>query len=145
MKDPSDKIREWLHYKLSDLTYEGSAVSVYSIPPAKAVMPYVVIGEQTSAGEDKVRDAYITIHDVTIEIWFQYSSNATYKGVNTVANSILEKVRAITPTTYIGGENIDDWNAITVTMSSMLTDKFLNDKGIVVYKSLNINFLMEEL
>jgi hypothetical protein len=141
MKDPSDNIRDWLYTLLyGNVSYGGSTVAVYSFPPKDQSFPYIVIGEQTMTGEsESTKDAYITEHEVTIEIWDSYSGNdASYVKVNTIADSILQLVRVRTAITITG------YNVIRLLADNMATERVLTEKEIIIYKSMLIRLLLEE-
>jgi hypothetical protein len=151
MKDPSDNIRDWLYnVMLGTITYGGDYIPVYSFPPRDAAMPYIVIGEQMMSGEDEsTKDSWLTEHEVTIEVWDSYTGNdGSYVKVNSIANDILELIRTRSLTvTGSGGESIagiTGWTVVRLTAEAMLTDRFLWDNNIIIYKSLNIRLLLEE-
>lgn len=149
MKDPSDDIRDWLFTSLNNNITYGSIVPVYSFPPKDAAKPYIVIGEQSSPGEDSPKDRYMSEHDVTLEIWTSHTgNNASYVAANSISSSILQLIRTRAQTNGYardeGGVAMANFNVIRVNMRGMVTDVFLNDQEIIVYKSLNINLLLEE-
>lgn len=151
MKDPSDNIRDWLYNVMyGTITYGDDYIPVYSFPPRDAEMPYIVIGEQMMSGEDEsTKDSWLTEHEVTIEVWDSYTGNdGSYVKVNAIANSILELVRTRNLTVVgSGGESIagiTGWAVVRLTAEAMLTDRFLWDNNIIIYKSLNIRLLLEE-
>lgn len=150
MKDPENDIRTWLHQKLSGITYGGSSVPVYTFPPKDAAMPYIVIGDASSPGESSTKDGFLIEYNVTLEIWVSFTGNdASMKPVNAISNSIMQAIRTlggINSYSYIGTEGeFADWNAIRCEIREVITDRFLSDRGPVIYKSININFYMEEL
>lgn len=152
MKDASKEIRDWLYTTLNGyISYSGSNVPVYTVPDRDASMPYVIIGEISSPGEDGCKDTYIVEYDITVEIWTDFAGNiASYVPADSIANSILQRVRTEAATSgYSRDEGpvaIDsDFNVIRVNMRGMVTDRFLNEERIVIYKSVNINLLVEEV
>lgn len=149
MKDASGVIRQWLYDNLKGITYSGSSVPVYSFAPKDAAMPYIIIGDMLSTGEEGTKDTYIIGYDYTVEIWSSFTGNsASYIAVDNIANQIAEKIRT-GPEIVFSGSNplpaFGDFNCIRIELTNMLTDKFLMDNKIVIYKSLSVNFLMEEL
>jgi len=151
MKDPSDNIRDYVYNVLyGTVSYGGSYVPVYSFAPKDATYPHIVIGEQQMLTEEpSPKDDWITEHSVTIEIWDSYSGNdASYVKVNTIANSVTQLLRTRTMTlSGSGGQTIagiTGFNLISLTVENMITDRFLWDNQIVIYKSLNIKLVLEE-
>lgn len=142
MKDPSDAIRQWVFDTLDgNITYGGSAVTVYSFPPKDETMPYILLAEQSTTEAESTKDAYLTESEITIEVWSSHSGNdATYKAVNTISDDILQLIRTRTQTGFDS-----DYNVITVTLTSGATQKFLIDNKIEIVKSLIIKLLLEEL
>ncbi len=141
MKDPSGYIRTWLYGVLNGtISYGGNAVPCYSIAPKDAVMPYILLGVQTSDPESGTKDAWITRHDITIEIYSSHTGNdASYIPVNTIANSVLGLVRTRTQVT------IDStFNVISVTSAGLITDHILTDTNIIIYKSIVLSLEIEE-
>ena len=140
MKDPSKQIRDWMYTALNGTVTYGSVVPVYTFPDKDAALPYIVIGEMSSPGEDGTKDKYIAEYDVTVEIWTAHTGNtASYVPADTIANLILTILRTRTGITVTG------FNVIKVNMRGMVTDRFLDDKQIIIYKSVNINLLVEEV
>lgn len=141
MKDPSDSIRDWLYTTLNAaVSYGGSTISVYSFPPKDQTFPYIVIGEQTMSGEsESTKDAYITEHEVTIEVWDSYLGNdASYVRANTIGDSVLQLLRTRTAITISG------YNVIRLLADAMITDRIITDKSIIIYKSILVRLLLEE-
>lgn len=152
MKDPSDDIRDWVYSSLNGKVYYGGvAVPVYSVVPNGTSMPYIVIGEQSSSGEDSSKDSFVSEHDVTIEIYSSHTGNrGSYTSVNSIASSILQLLRTMAATSGYGrdegGVSIGTtFNVIKVNMRGLATDRFTSDDKLIIYKSLNINLLLEEL
>lgn len=149
MKDPGTTIRQWLYDNLQGITYGGAAVPVYSFPPKDAAMPYIVIGDMLSTGEESTKDSYLSAYDYTVEIWTSFTGNrATYVPADNVANQITQKLRT-GPEFVFSGSNplpsFGEFNCVRVEVRGMMSDRFMFDNKIVIYKSLSINFLMEEL
>ena len=152
MKDASKEIRDWLYTTLNGyLSYSGSNVPVYTVPDKNTSMPYVIIGEISSPGEDGTKDKFINEYDITIEIWTDFAGSiGSYIPADSIASSILQRVRTWAATS---GYDRDEgpvainaaFNVIRVNMRGMVTDRFLNEERIVVYKSVNINLLVEEV
>ena len=152
MKDASKEIRDWLYTTLNGyISYSGSNVPVYTIPDRDASMPYVIIGEISSPGEDSCKDRYIADYDISVEIWTDFAGSiGSYVPADSIASSILQRVRTRAATSGYdrdeGPVAIDsDFNVVRVEMRGMVTDRFLNEEKIVVYKSVNINLLVEEV
>ena len=151
MKDPSDNIRDWLYGVLyGTVSYEGAFVSVYSFPPANQAFPYIAISEQMMSGEQGTKDAYITEHSATIEIYAEQTGNvASYVPVNTIADSVLQIIRRRKIMTYGSGggavPEITGYNPIRILVDSMVTDRFSMQNRQVIYKSINLKILLEEL
>jgi hypothetical protein len=151
MKDPTDEIRQWLYNVLfGTVSYSGSIVPVYSFPPKDAAMPYIVIAEQSMAKEEGTKGEYITSNDVTLEVYSSHSGNdATYKVVNIISDLILKIVRQRTIETHGSGGSsvatITGFNPVSITLAGSITDRFIFETNIVIFKSLNINLLLEEL
>ena len=149
MKDPADAIRTWVYTELYGMVTYTTTVPVYSFAPKDAVMPYILIGEQTTEIEDGSKDAWVTNNGLTIEIYASYTGNdATYKAVNSIAEDVLEILRLrsyeVTGSGSITSPVITGYNVISITLQGIMTDRILLDNYIVVYKSLNINFMLEE-
>jgi len=150
MKDPTNNIRQWLYNVLNGVIFYNSVpVPVYSFPPKDTSFPYIVIAEQSMSAEDGTKDAYITSNDVTIEIYSSHSGNdATYVVVTSIAEDILEIVRQRAIETHgSGGQTITTitgFNPVSITLAGSQTDRFLLENSIVIYKSVNINLLLEE-
>ena len=140
MKDPSDSIRDWLYTKLyTKVSYLTAVIPFYSMPPKDAAMPYIAVGEHMMTGEQGTKDAYITEHSVDIEIWTSFEGNdASYVMANTIADSVIQILRTRTKQTITG------YNVIRVLVDNMITDRFLMETNIIIYKSINIRLLMEE-
>jgi uncharacterized protein (TIGR02145 family) len=151
MKDPSDNIRTWLYEVLyGTVAYNNAYVPVYSFAPKDAVMPHIVIGEQTMDAEDGTKDAYITTNNTVIEIYASYTGNdAKYKAVNSIAEDILEIVRQRTRETHGSGgatvTAITGFNIITTTLAGALTDRIVLENMIVVFKQIEISMVVEEI
>jgi hypothetical protein len=148
MKDPSNVIRQWLYDNLQGITYNG-AVPVYSFPPKDASMPYIVIGDLLSSGEESTKDTYLTSHDYTIEVWTSFSgNNASYVMADNISNQITQKLRT-GPELVFSGSNplpaFGEFKCIRVEIRGLMSDRFMMDNNIIIYKSLSVNFLMEEL
>jgi hypothetical protein len=141
MKDPSDSIRQWVYTVLSThVTYNAVVVPVYSFAPKDAVMPYILIGEQLMTGEQGAKDSYMTDNEINIEIYSSHTANdATYKAVSSIAEDCLELLRTRLIVTTITG-----YNSVSITLKGSVTDRFLMEDKIIIYKSLNINLLLEE-
>lgn len=151
MKDPSDNIRDYVYNLLyGTVSYGGSYVPVYSVAPKDSTYPHIIIGEQSMiTQEPSTKDVWVTEHTVTIEIWDSYTGNdASYVKVNSIANSITELINTRTMTLVgSGGQSIagiTGFDLIATTVESMITDRFLWETNIVIYKSLIIKFLLEE-
>lgn len=152
MKDPSDDIRDWVYTSLNGkITYGGATIPVYSFVPKGSSMPYIVIGDQSSPGEDSAKDMFITEQDITIEVWTKNTGNhASYAAANSIASSILGLLRTMAATSGYGrdegGVSIGtSFNVIKVGMRGLATDVIENDQEIIIYKSVNINLLLEEV
>ena len=142
MKDASDQIREWAYAVLNGtITYGGSVVPVYSFAPKDQTFPYMVIAEHMMTGEgESTKDAYLTGHEITIEIYTESIGNdASYVPANTIADSALQLLRTRTKVTGITG-----YNTISVVTDNMITERILTDRNIIIYKSINIRLLLEE-
>jgi len=150
MKDPSDNIRDWLYGVLNGtVSYGGSYIPVYSYAPKDAEMPYIIIAEQMMNGEQGTKDAYITEHEVTIEIWTSFTGNdASYIPANNIGDQVLQIVRQRKLEDQgSGGEavaGITGFNVIRLLVNNLITDRFLIETGTVIYKSINIRLLLEE-
>jgi hypothetical protein len=150
MKDASDIIRDWVYSVLNLTIQYGSAyVPVYSFVPKDAAFPYIVISEQMMTGEDGTKDKFITNHEVTIEIWSSFQGNdASYVPVNSISDSVLRILRQRTKETHGSGGNtitgFTGFNAFSITVNNMITDRFLMDTNIIIYKSINIKLILEE-
>lgn len=150
MKDPSEDIRQWL-YDILNLTisYGGSYVPCYSFTPMNSAMPFIVLGEQYMEEDVSVKDKSITMNTIAIEVYASYSGNdASYKLINSVANSIMELVTA-DPITQVGSGgasagSIDNYNEIVISVQSIATQRVLFDNEIVIMKSIIIKFMLEE-
>jgi hypothetical protein len=117
----------------------GGYCSVYSFPPKDETMPYIVIGEQTMAPEQGTKDAYITEHDVTIEIWSSYTGNdASYVSANSISDAVIQILRTR------GSISIPGYNVIRLLVDNLITDRILTDTKTIIYKSINIRLLLEE-
>ena len=140
MKDPSDAIRQWVYDTLNgNVTYNSSAVSVYSFVPFDAAFPYIVIGDQSMSAEEGTKDCYITNNDIMLEFYSSFDGNdATYAVVNSIADDSLQLLRTRTVQTITG------YNPISITLVGSLTDRLLFEDHIEVYKSLTINLILEE-
>lgn len=152
MRDPSKQIRDWMYSSLNgNVSYSGATVPVYTFPDATYTMPYIVIGEMSSPGEDGTKDSYIAEYDTTVEIWTSHTGNlASYVPADTIANSILGLLRTEAAMSGYGrdegGVAINAaFNVIRVNMRGMVTDRMMNDKEVIIYKSININLLVEEV
>jgi hypothetical protein len=151
MKDPSGNIRDWVYGVLNGTVFDQNylSVPVYSFPPKDAVMPYIVISEQMMTGEQGTKDAYITEHEVVIEIYSSHTGNdASYITVNNIADDCLRILRQRTlETSGSGGASVSTitgYNTIRLIVGSMITDRFITDTNIIIYKSINIRLLLEE-
>lgn len=149
MKDPGTTIRQWLHDNLQGITYGGVTVPVYSFVPKDAAMPYIVIGDLLSSGEESTKDCYVSAYDYTIEVWTSFEGNrATYVPSDNISNQITQKLRT-GPSFVFSGANplpsFGSFNCVRIEVRGMMSDRYLFDNKIVIYKSLSINFLMEEL
>jgi len=139
MKDPSGSIRTWLYTLLNGTITYGTAVPAYSFPPKDAAKPYILIAEQSSIGEDGTKDCYISKHLITIEIYSSHTGNdASYVPINTIADSILQKVRTRTKVSLSG------YNVISLTFDGALTDRIDYDTEIVLIKVLNFTLTIAE-
>lgn len=151
MKDPSDVIREWVYNVLYQTIYYSTAyVPVYSFAPKDAAFPYIIIGEQSMYGENQsTKDKNITEHQIMIEVYSKHNGNdASYVPVNTIMDLVLQTIRTEPlDVTGSGGQSIPvltGFNSINIIADSMVTDRFQTDTNIIMYKSINISFLMEE-
>lgn len=151
MKDASDIIRDWVYGVLyQTVTYGGSYIPIYSFPPKDSAMPYIVIGEQAMISEtESTKDKWLTEHEVMVEIWTSFKGNdASYVPVNAIADSVLQLLRQrAVEMTGSGGTSLPGFtgfNCIRVLAASLITDRFLMDTDIIIYKSINIRLLMEE-
>jgi hypothetical protein len=151
MKDASDIIREWIYGVLyKTILYGGSYVDVYSFAPKDASFPYILIGEQAMTGEtESAKDRFITGHEVTIEIWTSSTGNdSSYIPANTIADSALQLLRQrATETHGSGGTTLPGFtgfNCITIIVSNLITERFLMENSIIIYKSINLKLLLEE-
>lgn len=140
MKDPSDSIRDWVYTALNGtVSYGGSTVPVYSFPTKDASMPYILIGEHFMTGEQGTKDAYITEHELVIEVYTSSTGNrATYAPANSITDSIIQLLRTRTSPTITG------YTGIRVLVDSMITERIINDTNIIIYKSIQIRLLLEE-
>jgi hypothetical protein len=151
MKDPSDNIRQWLYNILNGtIFYNGLSVPVYSFPSKDAAMPYIVIAEQSMDAEEVIKDCYMTNNGVTLEFYSSHTGNdATYKVVNSISNAVLQLVRQRAIETHGSGglsvAVITGFNPISVKLKGSITDRIILENIIVIFKSLNINLLLEEL
>lgn len=149
MKDPSGSIRQWIYNVLNGtIWYNLASVPCYSFPPKDATFPYIVIAEQ-SFNQDGTKDCYMSSNEVTLEVYSSHSGNdATYKVVNSVTEDIMEILVQRTIETHGSGggtvATITGYNPISITLNSSLTDRIITDKEIIIFKSLNINLLLEE-
>jgi hypothetical protein len=140
MKDPSSAIRDWVYDTLNGaVSYGGSAVTVYSFPSKDATMPYILIGENYMLGERGTKDAYISEHDIMIEVYTSYTGNrASYASVDSIADDIIQLLRTrIMPA-------ITGYNCISVLVDNMVTDRFTTDTNIIIYKLIQIKLMLEE-
>jgi hypothetical protein len=151
MKDASDIIRDWIYGVLyKTILYGGSYVDIYSFPPKDAVFPYIVIGEHVMTGEtESTKDKWLTGHEVTIEVWTSSTGNdASYVPVNSIADSALQLLRQRSTETHgSGGSTLPGFtgfDCITITVNNLITERFLMDNSIIIYKSINLRLLMEE-
>jgi len=150
MKDASDIIREWVYNVLyKTITYGSAYVDVYSFAPKDAAFPYILIGEQMMTGEDGTKDKFITNHEVTIEVWTSFKGNdASYVPVNSISDSALQLLRQRSFETHgSGGQTIagfTGYNSITITVNNLITDRFMMDNNIIIYKSIVLNLKLEE-
>lgn len=140
MKDPSSAIRDWVYDTLNAaVSYGGSAVTVYSFPAKDATMPYILIGENYMLGERGTKDAYISEHDIIIEVYTSSTGNrASYASVDSIADDIIQLLRTRTMPTITG------YNCISVLVDNMVTDRFTTDTNIIIYKSIQIKLMLEE-
>jgi hypothetical protein len=151
MKDPSDNIRQWLYNILNGtIFYNGLSVPAYSFPSKEDAMPYIVIAEQSMDAEEAIKDCYVTNNNVTLEIYTSFTGNdATYKVVNSISNAVLQLVRQRAIETHGSGglsvAVITGFNPIGVKLKGSITDRIILENIIVIFKSLNINLLLEEL
>jgi len=150
MKDPSEGIRQWL-YDILNLTvsYGGPYVPCYSFVPLSISKPFILLGEQYMESDESVKDSYITINSIAIEIYASYSGNdASYKMINQLGEDVLELVTA-DPMTQVGsgGEStgtITGYDTINIMVQSISTQRVLFDNEIVIMKSIIIKFRLEE-
>lgn len=152
MKDASKEIRNWLYTSLNGkVIYGSTTVPVYTIPDKDIALPYIIIGEISSPGEDGCKDRYITDYDITLEIWTDFAGNiASYVPADSIASSVLQLLRTMAATS---GYSRDEgpvainsaFNVIRVNMRGMVSDVLQNETKLVVYKSVNINLLVEEV
>jgi hypothetical protein len=140
MKDPSGVIRTWLYTTLNThVSYGGSVVPVYSFVPKDAVMPYILIAEQSSEKEDGSKDSWIVNNNVTLEIYTSSTGNdASYIPVNTICDSVLQLVRTRTSISLSG------YSAISVTVDNTITDRIDNGTNIIILKIINLSLIIQE-
>ena len=140
MKDPSDNIRDWVYTALyGNVFYGGSAVAVYSFPTKDATMPYILIGEHYMTGEQGTKDAYITEHEVMVEIYASSTGNrASYAPVNSIADSIMQILRTRTSPVITG------YTTVRCLLDNKITERIVNETNIIIYKSIQIRLLLEE-
>jgi hypothetical protein len=143
MKDPSDIIRIWLYNKLNNaVSWRSVSVPVYAFAPRDAAKPYILLASQAMGSEleESTKDAYITKHDFTIEIYDGYSGNdGSFRGVNSICNDILVLVRTRAAIPMTG------YNVISLVVNSTITDTFDNGEEIIFFKAINITLTIEEL
>jgi len=143
MKDASGLIRTWLFGVLNgQISYGGSVVPVYSFAPKDAAMPYILLAGQSAGSEldESTKDCYINKHTFTIEIYSSHTGNdASYVPINTISDSVLQKVRTRTAPTISG------YTVISVVMDSMVTDMMDFETKIVAIKILNFTMIIEEV
>ena len=140
MKDPSGSIRTWLFGILDEnVSYGGSDVPVYSFAPKDATMPYILLGGQSSPGEEGPKDAYISTQNFTVEVYTSNLGNdGSYIPCDTIASSILQLVRLRTAITISG------YNVISLTFDNMITDAIDVETEIVIYKIMYFTMIIEE-
>jgi hypothetical protein len=150
MKDPTDNIRQWIYGVLyGTVWYGGVSIPVYSFPPKDVAMPYIVIAEQSMNAENGTKDCYITENEVQIEIYSAHAGNdASYKTVTSIANDVLKLLIQRSQETHGSGGStvgvISGFNTIEISLAGSVTDRFLFETNIVIFKSLNIKLILEE-
>lgn len=150
MKDPSDVIREWVYNVLNGTIFYGAtSIPVYSFAPRNSLMPYIIIGEHIMSGETGTKDAYITEHEILIEIYTVHTGNdASYAKVNSIADSCIQLLRQRSlEDSGSGGEDIPGvtgYNVIRCLIDNMVTDRIITSTNTIIYKSINVRLLLEE-
>jgi hypothetical protein len=140
MKDPSGVIRSWLYTTLSgQVSYAGVTVPVYSFVPKDSAMPYILLAEQSGGGEEGAKESWIVRHTATLEVYTSSTGNdASYVPCNTIADSVLQKVRTRTSVTLSG------FTVISVVVDNILTDRVDNGTNIIILKIINLSLLIQE-
>ncbi len=134
-----ENIRTWLYTILNGaITYNGTAVAVYSIAPTNAAYPHVVIGdmELVPANLNKECDIY----DVSCEIIAvtKYTGvMATYKAADSIADDVLSKILNTTV-------KISNYELLMTLLSRRNTTVEQIDTGYIITHKIVINFKIEE-
>jgi hypothetical protein len=143
MKDPSGLIRTWLFGVLNgQVSYLTVNVPVYSFAPKDAAMPYILLAGQSASSEndESTKDCWITRQSFSIEIYSSHTGNdASYVPINTIADTVIQKVRTRTAPTISG------YTVISVVLDSMITDMMDFETKIVGIKILNFTMIIEEV
>jgi hypothetical protein len=151
MKDPSGNIRDWLYGVLYGMiTYNGTIVPVWSFPPKGTAKPYIVLAEQAMLKDYSTKDEFITEQQITVAVVTAFEGNdASYVMANSIADSISQIVRQRVMTIYGSGGSyispVSGFNCIRILIGNTKTDRLMNDKELIIYKSINISLLLEEL
>ena len=150
MKDPSDDIRDWMFTVLNGtVSYGGRVVPVYSFPPQTVTYPYIVIGEQSSEGEEGSKDKYMMDLATQVHVYTQHlGHDASYLPVNTIMNSITQLLRTRSSANSYGYDEgptmLNNFNCVRVRVGAMNTERILNDNEIIISKQVSIILLVEE-
>lgn len=156
MKDATGNIRTWLYNTLNNsISYNGTWITCDSFPSKDKQPPYILIAEIDMMGEgESTKDKWITEYQAIVEIYTLSTGNrASYAAVDSISDDILNQIRGSvkqpvdTTFTGSGGQSvagITGFNLISNTVVGIASQRFENEKGIIIMKSITFKLILEE-
>ena len=118
----------------------GTGVDVYTGVPKGADYPYVLIYDQTGS-EDSCKDTWIIEGNIVTEVVYGYKGDGSVKQCNTVANLIIQLLRA----TITGAVSLTGFNISNLELLSSNTFIENQEENKIYRKILRFNYRVEQI